>query len=137
MEFPKCYWIWGHRVWALEQTITRLPAKLARAVWQEELALDSKMLMRDRRNFHAWGYRQKLTTRLESAELCGASMAEPEFEYTKQMITSDLSNFSAWHRRAMLIPRILEERKTDDEGRQSFLESGKSVKHMRTRRHHS
>ncbi|KKA29551.1 hypothetical protein TD95_001661, partial [Thielaviopsis punctulata] len=129
MEFPKCYWIWDHRVWALEQTITRLPAQMARAVWEEELGLDSKMLMRDRRNFHAWGYRQKLTARLESAQLGGTSMAESEFEYTTRMIQSDLSNFSAWHRRAMLIPRILSERKTNESGRKSFFEGEMELVH--------
>ncbi|KKF95230.1 putative glutamine-dependent NAD(+) synthetase [Ceratocystis platani] len=121
MNHPKCYWIWDHRVWALEQTIKRLPAKMARAIWEEELALDSKMLLRDCRNFHAWGYRQKLTERLESSELLGSSMAQAEFSYTTEKINTDLSNFSAWHRRATLIPRILIERAATSEDRKNLF----------------
>ncbi|KAL2116687.1 hypothetical protein VTJ04DRAFT_8855 [Mycothermus thermophilus] len=122
LESPKCYWIWSYRLWILQQAIALLPSSLARSVWEEELRLASRMLDKDRRNFHAWGYRRHVVARLESEELDGASMVEREFAYTTAMIRKDLSNFSAWHSRARLIPRLLDERGTDDAERREFLD---------------
>lgn len=129
MEFPKCYWIWNYRLWTLNQAIERLPVPVARKVWEEELGLVGKMLHKDRRNFHAWGYRRYVVERLESSELAGKSLAEPEFEYTTRMIHMDLSNFSAWHHRSQLIPRILREREASDDSRKQFLDSGRHAFH--------
>ncbi|KAK7416575.1 Rab geranylgeranyltransferase [Neonectria magnoliae] len=122
MEFPKCYWIWNYRLWILQQATERFDVTIARRIWEEELGLVSRMLTRDRRNFHAWGYRRHVVTQLESQVLDGRSMVEPEFEYTTKMIHVDLSNFSAWHNRSQLIPRLLDERKADDASRKSFLD---------------
>ncbi|KAI0121295.1 hypothetical protein BJ170DRAFT_704392 [Xylariales sp. AK1849] len=122
LEFPKCYWIWSHRRFLLTLCISRLTTALARQIWTTELALTSKMLTKDRRNFHAWSYRKRVVSTLESSELEGASMAESEFEYTTRMIRRDLSNFSAWHSRSNLVLRILDERGADDEARKHFLE---------------
>ena len=126
LESPKCYWIWSYRLWILQQAIARLRVPLARQVWQEELKLASKMLGKDRRNFHAWGYRRHVVGRLESAALGGSSMVEAEFAYTYDMIKTDLSNFSAWHSRSKLIPRLLDERGADDAARRTFLDKGLS-----------
>ncbi|KAI2626893.1 hypothetical protein GGS21DRAFT_493226 [Xylaria nigripes] len=123
LEFPKCYWIWKYRKWILEQAVLRLPPSVASKIWQTELALASKMLVKDRRNFHAWGYRRSLVARLESTALLGRSLAEEEFAYTTKMIKEDLSNFSAWHNRSRLIFRILDERHTDDRARAAFLDT--------------
>ncbi|GJD02158.1 geranylgeranyl transferase type-2 subunit alpha [Colletotrichum higginsianum] len=122
LEFPKSYWIWKYRSWLLQQAVDLLPRPLARCVWQEELGLVSKMLSKDRRNFHAWGYRRKVVAVLESAALGGESLVESEFAYTTSMIKMDLSNFSAWHSRSNLMSRLLEERGADDAVRQKFLE---------------
>lgn len=122
MEFPKCYWIWNYRLWVLQQANVRLDVAAARRIWEEELGLVSKMLTKDRRNFHAWGYRRHVVTQLESPVLDGRSMVEPEFEYTTKMIHVDLSNFSAWHNRSQLIPQLLAERKSDDDSRKAFLD---------------
>ncbi|KAI1471846.1 protein prenylyltransferase [Daldinia caldariorum] len=122
LEFPKCYWIWKYRRWLLEQAIVRLPATVARHIWEAELALASKMLTKDRRNFHAWGYRRNVVAMLESPSLNGKSMVEEEFAYTTRMINGDLSNFSAWHSRSQLILRLLDERDANDAARKIFLE---------------
>ncbi|KAJ4153321.1 hypothetical protein LMH87_009812 [Akanthomyces muscarius] len=122
MAHPKCYWIWNYRMWVLEQTTSLLFVEVAKSVWQEELELVGKMLDRDRRNYHAWAYRRYVVSHLESAELEGRSMAESEFAYTTKMIKGDLSNFSAWHNRAQLIPRLLVEREADDSSRRAFLD---------------
>ncbi|KAI0020362.1 hypothetical protein F4780DRAFT_742133 [Xylariomycetidae sp. FL0641] len=122
MEFPKCYWLWKYRKWLLEEAIIRLPAPAARKIWEAELALDSKMLTKDRRNFHAWGYRRYVVAKLETPALLGKSMAEDEFAYTTKMIPVDLSNFSNWHHRSLLMLRVLNERGADDESRKAILE---------------
>ncbi|KAK0390016.1 hypothetical protein NLU13_3589 [Sarocladium strictum] len=122
MQYPKCYWLWNYRLWILQQAVERLRAPVARAIWEEELGLVGKMLHRDQRNFHAWGYRRGVIAQLESSALAGHSMVEPEFAYTTQMIHKDLSNFSAWHNRGQLIPRLLDERKADDAARRELLD---------------
>lgn len=124
MEFPKCYWIWKYRSWLLQEAIQRLEPQIARRVWEEELGLDTKMLTKDRRNFHAWGYRRNVVKHLESATLNGKSMVEPEFAFTTKMIRVDLSNFSAWHNRTNLIPRLLDERGADAVARQKLFDGG-------------
>ncbi|PKK54900.1 hypothetical protein CI102_408 [Trichoderma harzianum] len=121
LEFPKCYWIWNFRQWLLAQAIQRLPLPVARKIWETELGLVSKMLNKDQRNYHAWGYRRLVVAQLESSELDGKSMAEEEFAYTTKMIRQSLSNFSAWHNRSQLIPKVLEQRGADDKARAAFL----------------
>lgn len=123
MDFPKCYWIWNHRQWILGQANEQLSKSTACQIWEEELGLVSKMLSKDQRNFHAWGYRRHVVKTLES--LSGRSMVEHEFEYTNKMIRVSLSNFSAWHNRSQLIPRLLEERAANDATRKKFLDDGK------------
>ena len=77
------------------------------------------MLALDSRNFHGWSYRREVVGELE--RLSGKSMCEKEFEYTTKMIQTNLSNFSAWHNRSQLIPRLLEEREADSEQRRTFF----------------
>ncbi|PQE17413.1 hypothetical protein CJF31_00005822 [Rutstroemia sp. NJR-2017a BVV2] len=120
--WPKCYWIWNYRLWLLKQANERLDAQVARRLWERELVLVGKMLTRDSRNFHGWGYRRTVVSQLESPELNGLSMIESEFEYTTRMITRELKNFSAWHNRSKLIPRLLDERKATDAERRQFLD---------------
>ncbi|KAM0335591.1 hypothetical protein ACHAQA_000639 [Verticillium albo-atrum] len=120
---PKCYWIWNYRLWLLQQAIELLPVAVARRVWDEELGLVALMLTKDQRNFHAWGYRRHVVRTLESEVLAGSTMSEAEFAYTERMIGAGLSNFSAWHHRSRVIPRLLEERGVKDEERRSFLDA--------------
>jgi len=120
--WPQCYWIWNYRLWLLKQANERLDAQVARRLWERELVLVGKMLTRDSRNFHGWGYRRTVVSQLESPELNGLSMIESEFEYTTRMITRELKNFSAWHNRSKLIPRLLDERNATDAERRQFLD---------------
>jgi geranylgeranyl transferase type-2 subunit alpha len=126
MKYPKCYWLWNYRLWLLQEANERLEPKVALELWNRELVLVGKMLVKDSRNFHGWGYRRKVVSELESPKLGGRSMVESEFEYTTKMIHGDkgLSNFSAWHRRSKLIPRLLDERNASDEMRRQFLDDG-------------
>jgi geranylgeranyl transferase type-2 subunit alpha len=125
IEYPKCYWIWNYRLWLLEEAETYLPATVVITLWQKELGLVGKMLARDERNFHGWSYRRKVVASLERLSKktdTGGSMAEEEFAYTTRMIYSGLKNFSAWHSRSKLIPRLLNERKADDAARRKMLD---------------
>jgi geranylgeranyl transferase type-2 subunit alpha len=124
IQFPKCYWIWNHRLWLLDQATLLLPVAKARSLWEEELGLVGKMLTRDNRNFHGWGYRRTIIDNLESKTLDGKSMATDELDYTKRMINTNLSNFSAWHNRTKLICRILDEKSASDDERGNVLDEG-------------
>jgi len=124
IQFPKCYWIWNYRLWLLKEGNARLEPTVARELWNRELVLVGKMLTRDSRNFHGWGYRRTVVSELESSKLHGTSTVESEFEYTTKMIKANLSNFSAFYRRSKLIPRLLDERNASDEARRQFLDDG-------------
>ncbi|KAF3352272.1 T-complex protein 1 subunit delta [Verticillium dahliae VDG1] len=88
-----------------------------------ELGLVALMLTKDQRNFHAWGYRRHVVRTLESEALAGSTMSEAEFAYTERMISAGLSNFSAWHHRSRVIPRLLNERGLNDAERRAFLDA--------------
>ncbi|KAJ9614739.1 Rab geranylgeranyltransferase [Knufia peltigerae] len=122
LQFPKCYWIWNHRRWLLQQSTALLPSPQARKLWEEELGLVGKMLSRDSRNFHGWGYRRMVVSNLESPALQGQSMSRSELEYTKKMIGTNLSNFSAWHNRTKVLLKILAEEHASDEDRRQMLD---------------
>jgi len=131
-KFPKCYWIWNHRNWLLREGEALMGADAARKLWSGELQLINKMLHADSRNFHAWGYRRFVVSQIErlttsedvpASGPAQKSLSESEFEYTTKMIKTNLSNFSAWHNRSQLIPKILRERNADAEARRVFLDS--------------
>jgi geranylgeranyl transferase type-2 subunit alpha len=125
IQFPKCYWIWNHRSWLLEQATVLLTAAKSRPLWEEELRLAGKMLSRDNRNFHGWGYRRMIIKNLESDALNGRSMTANELDYTTKMIKTNLSNFSAWHNRTKLISRILDEKSATEIERKDMLDEGR------------
>jgi geranylgeranyl transferase type-2 subunit alpha len=108
-------------MWLLDSATTLLPTPTSTALWTDELTLVSKMLTRDSRNFHGWGYRRTVVHNLES--LTHTSMARSEFEYTTKMIKTNLSNFSAWHNRTQLITRLLTEENASDQERKAMLDS--------------
>jgi geranylgeranyl transferase type-2 subunit alpha len=133
-EYPKCYWIWNHRLWLLQQYTLRLPKAKARDPWEKELQLVGKMLALDSRNFLGWGYRRTVISSLEklpvkdqkdlskstdrSTSAANISLTEQELNYTTSMIYTNLSNFSAWHNRLILLPRLLLEQDASNEKRQ-------------------
>lgn len=127
-KYPKCYWIWKYRLWLLEEASSRLPVADSHRFWQQELGLVGKMLSLDSRNFHGWGYRRVVISGLESSQPKlnepAVAFTEDEFKYATRMIESNLSNFSAWHTRSKLIPRLLNERQASNLEREAFLEKG-------------
>ncbi len=111
-------------MWLLHEATRRLDTSDARRLWEADMSLVGMMLIKDCRNFHGWNYRRIVVAELESTALKGSSMVEAEFEYTTKMIKANLSNFSAWHNRSKLIPRLLDERNADDDARRKFLDDG-------------
>ncbi|KAI5851722.1 hypothetical protein DFP73DRAFT_508332 [Morchella snyderi] len=112
---PKCYWLWNHRLWTLHQSAP-LPNN---PFWSAELTLATHLLLRDVRNFHGWMYRRLLVPHI------AGSLTEQEFAYTTAMLqgAGGMSNYSAWHQRSALIPRLLEERGAGEQERMDFLEN--------------
>lgn len=98
-EFPKCYWIWNHRKWCL--TTSPKPN------YKYELKLVTLMLERDARNFHGWQYRRAVVASIEKMMKHPGALDKSEFAYTTAKINNNFSNFSAWHNRTKLIPRML------------------------------
>lgn len=87
------------------------------------------MLTRDMRNFHGWFYRRIVVANIENpAEGGYKSMVKEEFEYTKRMVrgVGGMTNYSAWHQRGALYPRLLAEENKDEQERMDVLEDGGS-----------
>ncbi|KAL6740382.1 hypothetical protein Aduo_013741 [Ancylostoma duodenale] len=87
----KSYSAWFHRGWALQ--------RLKNPDIKRELALCEKALKMDCRNFHTWDHRRVV------AKLANLGQAE-ELEFSNKLIGENFSNYSAWHYRAVLLPKI-------------------------------
>lgn len=122
---PKCYWLWNHRLWTLHQSTQLLAPPLSADFWHSELALVGMMLRRDPRNFHGWMYRRLVITHITH------SLVESEFAYTTKLLqgAGGMSNYSAWHNRSTLIPRLLVERAAGPQERLDFLEDELALVH--------
>ena len=96
---PKGYGSWHHRRW----TVERLAATDAKeATLRREMALISQMLDVDDRNFHCWNYRRFVVSLMDG----GRAIDEAELEYTTRKIELNFSNYSAWHSRTKVLPKV-------------------------------
>lgn len=120
MRYPKCYWIWNHRQWVLSSSERYLPHETTLGMWKGELELVTKMLARDSRNFHGWGYRRHVVKQLST--LSGSTYVESEWEYTSKMLRKGLQNFSALHYRSTLLRPLLDGRTADQPARKALLD---------------
>lgn len=93
---PKSYPSWYHRRWLL----SKVQQEITKAIAPNELRLCSKLLQLDARNFHCWNYRAFLCDEILHVE------PEQELKYTGELITKNFSNYSAWHRRAVVTLRM-------------------------------
>ncbi|CAL1410844.1 unnamed protein product [Linum trigynum] len=66
----------------------------------KELGLLDKLQAMDARNFHAWNYRRFVAALMKRSD-------EDELEHTENMIDKNLSNYSAWHNRSVLLSNLM------------------------------
>eukprot|EP00003_Mantamonas_plastica_P031062 TRINITY_DN790_c0_g1_i1.p1 TRINITY_DN790_c0_g1~~TRINITY_DN790_c0_g1_i1.p1 ORF type:complete len:613 (+),score=201.91 TRINITY_DN790_c0_g1_i1:276-1841(+) len=100
MRNPKSYWVWHHRQWCMNNMQTVFKSDPS---WKRELALCSQMLdtKGDPRNFHCWSYRRFVVANISS------NTDKDEFEFSKVIINQNFSNYSAWHYRSALLPKLI------------------------------
>ena len=97
---PKSYSTWYHRRWVVEH-IGRIKDESGCTVGHrmqlaEELALCSKFLALDERNFHCWNYRSFIAKEKSVS-------SKEEMEFTTSLIERNFSNYSAWHKRTQVV----------------------------------
>lgn len=107
-DYPKVYWIWNHRSWTLSNH-----KDSSVKIWLRELAIVSKVLQMDPRNYHGWHYRRILIANIE--RMTGESRDKEELDYATANTNKNISNYSAWHQKAVLIPKMFEKNEIEDE----------------------
>ncbi|XP_042148564.1 geranylgeranyl transferase type-2 subunit alpha isoform X2 [Ixodes scapularis] len=88
---PKSYGAWSHRAWAM--------AAFPNMDWDRELRLCNLLLEQDERNFNGWDYRRLVCQRAKVTP-------EKELSFTMDKIAANFSNYSAWHYRSSLLPKV-------------------------------
>ena len=101
------------------------------------------MHIRDSRNMHGLDYRRTVVAEIEklqngeteadgreeahekagTAESRAKDLIESEYAYTTKMIRAKWSNFSAWHYRSVVLPRLLDLRHASPEERRKIFDS--------------
>lgn len=106
---PKAYPAWQHRLWLLKdhKLSERLSSNIQQNAVLEEEHLSRQMLMKDPRNFHIWAHRMRVRSILSAqSPLQAGELERSEFAFVENKINDDFANYSAWHRRSVLLPRI-------------------------------
>lgn len=126
MKSPKSYTLWFQRQWIIEKGLAferAMPQIMMQSeILQNELMLCNKMLKMDERNFHCWNYRLWVietylgehTDRGKIKEMSADDifdqqqklLLEAECEMALGLIKKNFSNFSAWHYRSKLMPKL-------------------------------
>lgn len=106
---PKSYPTWQHRIQLLSAYVVAagLPAGVLPTAITAEARLSETLLAADARNFHGWAHRlrsRRLAAGLPGADPAAADVADVLF--TRKCIDADFTNYSAWHRRSVVLPRV-------------------------------
>eukprot|EP01064_Diplonema_japonicum_P029158 TRINITY_DN4643_c0_g2_i1.p1 TRINITY_DN4643_c0_g2~~TRINITY_DN4643_c0_g2_i1.p1 ORF type:complete len:332 (+),score=64.46 TRINITY_DN4643_c0_g2_i1:32-1027(+) len=93
----KSYCTWHHRRYLVKNILC---ADFYKDTLRTEKALCEKLLLVDDRNFHCWGYRAWITERLQTL---GEFSEQTELDHAKVRLSSNFSNYSAWHARGKIV----------------------------------
>ncbi|CAL9103568.1 unnamed protein product [Musa acuminata var. zebrina] len=104
---PKSYAAWYHRKWVLGRRL--MPVEFER-----EFRLLDLLLNADQRNFHGWNYR-RFVAKLKNVP------EEEELKFTKKMIDTNFSNYSAWHNRSALLSHLLKKKSQGFDSKKNTL----------------
>lgn len=105
----KAYPAWQHRLWLLrdQQVARHLSPELRKRAIQNEEKLSEFMLSRDCRNFHGWAHRMRVRAVVSSTTGTEESILnQSELAFVERMINEDFANYSAWHHRSVLLPKV-------------------------------
>jgi geranylgeranyl transferase type-2 subunit alpha len=80
-----------------------LPSAGVVAAVRAEYAMSEVLLAKDGRNFHGWAHRMRVR---EIAPPGALPSASEELAYVTKRINEDFANYSAWHRRSLLLPML-------------------------------
>lgn len=75
---------------------------------ESELALCALLLKQDQRNFHCWNYRRYIVQQSSSVLSSHGSLTKTEFDFSKEKITENFSNYSAFHHRSVYLKQLFQ-----------------------------
>lgn len=106
---PKAYPAWQHRLWLFDNR--EISAKISKQMYataiNQERQLSSLMLSKDGRNFHGWAHRMRLRAIIQArSPEKTTQLEEDELQFVEDKVNDDFANYSAWHHRSVLLPRI-------------------------------
>ncbi|GAA5940652.1 Rab geranylgeranyltransferase BET4 [Sporobolomyces koalae] len=114
---PKNYSVWEHRKWVLET--------MPDADWALEIKIVEMFLEKDGPTVHSWDYRRYLIESIQSirnrqedsvrTKPLPNPTTESELNFTTRKISSNFSNFSAWHYRTKLLAKLWHEKGWDED----------------------
>lgn len=117
-QYPKCYWVWNHRVWCLYEL-----SESGDANWKFELMMVEKLLDLDARNFHGWQYRRIIVENMEKE----AGDTKRNRQHKIRYWQSHIKNTSTRLRRSIRIFQISRLGTIDPKYFQSFTNFGKKI----------
>lgn len=105
---PKAYPAWQHRLWLLEDGAVDVGVSYSLRVKaiEGEHFLSALMLSKDCRNFHGWAHRMRVRSIKYSDNVEEESTLRKELAFVQSKINEDFANYSAWHHRSALLPKI-------------------------------
>ena len=106
---PKAYPAWQHRLWLLESRKigNYISEKLRKRAIAEEQILSEYMLSKDGRNFHSWAHRMRVRALvLSETPQKEDALNQEELSFVSERIFDDFANYSAWHHRSVLLPKV-------------------------------
>lgn len=106
---PKAYPAWQHRLWLFQygHSVLGVDHDVVEDAVREEQKLSAFMLSKDSRNFHGWAHRMRVKVIIEAqSREQRMDLNREELAFVESKINEDFANYSAWHHRSTLLPRV-------------------------------